>query len=143
MINIKNKKIEKNIILFLFLVTSFIFAIPSIIYYIKNKTLLNFEASYLFLLTDSISAMSQAVIYLIMFAILTILYFKVIKNRKDLFKNSKKLFSFIAIISVIFMVIAPFTSSDIFYYLGIGRLDSKYHQNPYYTTVKEFVEIRR
>lgn len=143
MINIKNKKIEKNIILFLFLVTSFIFAIPSIIYYIKNKTLLNFEASYLFLLTDSISAMSQAAIYLIMLAILTILYFKVIKNRKDLFKNSKKLFSFIAIVSVIFMVIVPFTSSDIFYYLGIGRLDSKYHQNPYYTTVKEFVEIRR
>ena len=33
-----------------------------------------------------------------------------------------------------------FTCSDVFYYLGIGRLDSKYNENPYYITIADFVE---
>src|SRR5699024_7090393 len=47
---------------------------------------------------------------------------------------------FIAIISLIFAIVIPFFSSDIFYYLGIGRLDSKYGQNPYYVTIEDYVE---
>lgn len=31
-------------------------------------------------------------------------------------------------------------SSDVFYYLGVGRLESEYNQNPYYTTIKQFVD---
>lgn len=42
--------------------------------------------------------------------------------------------------AIIFIAVIPFTCSDVFYYLGVGRLDSKYHQNPYYTTIKEFVD---
>ena len=47
---------------------------------------------------------------------------------------------FVTIISLIFVIVIPFFSSDVFYYLGIGRLDGKYHQNPYYTTIKGYVD---
>lgn len=140
MLNIKNKKIEKNHILLLFIEASFIFAIPSIIYYIKHKTILNFESWFKFLLSDSMDSGKQAILYLVILSILTIFYFLIIKNRKEIFDNIKKMFIFISIVSVIFMMVIPFTSSDIFYYLGIGRLDSKYHQNPYYESIKDFVE---
>lgn len=50
------------------------------------------------------------------------------------------MFLWIAIIALIFVAVLPFTCSDVFYYLGIGRINSTYHQNPYYITIKEFVE---
>ena len=34
----------------------------------------------------------------------------------------------------------PWTSSDIFYYMGVGELDAVYKQNPYYITMKEYYE---
>lgn len=75
MLNIKNKKIEKNHILLLFIEASFIFAIPSIIYYIKHKTILNFESWFKFLLSDSMDSGKQAILYLVILSILTIFYF--------------------------------------------------------------------
>ena len=140
MLTIKNKKLEKNLILILFIITSFIFAMPSIFYYIEHKTIFKFEPYFKFLLNDSIDRGEQTIIYLVILSILTILYFLIIKNRKEIFNNTKKLFIFIAIVAIIFIAVVPFTSSDIFYYLGIGRLDSKYQQNPYYVTIKDFVE---
>lgn len=32
----------------------------------------------------------------------------------------------------------PWTSSDIFYYMGVGELDSQYGQNPYYITIEQY-----
>ena len=32
----------------------------------------------------------------------------------------------------------PWTSSDIFYYMGVGELDSVYKQNPYYISMQEY-----
>ena len=42
MLNIKNKKIG-NVILFFYIITGIAFAMPSIFYYIENKTILKFE----------------------------------------------------------------------------------------------------
>ena len=132
---VKNKKI----LLILFLLASISFAIPSILYYFKNKTILYFDEYFSFLLNNTDIVM-QAIIYIIILTILTILYFLIIKNRQKKFKNTKQIFIFIAIISLIFAIVIPFFSSDIFYYLGIGRLDSKYGQNPYYVTIEDYVE---
>ena len=139
MLNIKNKKIG-NVILFFYIITGIAFAMPSIFYYIENKTILKFEPYFKFLLNDFIDRGEQTLIYIILLAIITILYFLILKNRKEIFENNKKIFLFILIISIIFVIVIPFTCSDVFYYLGIGRIDSKYNQNPYYTTIKEFVE---
>ncbi len=139
MIQLKNKD-KYSLIATLFIIASISFALPSIIYLIKHKTVLKFEPYFHFLYDLPISRIVQTIIYIFILAILTILYFMIIKNRQKLFSNTRKMFIYISIISVIFIAVLPFTCSDVFYYLGIGRLNSQYGQNPYYTTIKKFVE---
>ncbi len=130
---------NKKILLIIFAIASIMFAIPSIIYMINNGTVLNFDEYFKFCLNDS-NRLGQTTIYIIILTILTITYFLIIKNREKIFKNNKQMYIYIAIISLIFVVVSPIISSDVFYYLGIGRLDSKYGQNPYYVTIKDFVD---
>ncbi len=130
---------ESIILKILFVLASVMFAVPSIIYYINNKTVFQFDQWFKFLLNNT-DRFEQTIIYLIVLTILTILYIVLIKNRKKVFKNTKRMFIFIAIIAVIFVAVIPFTCSDVFYYLGIGRINSEYGQNPYYTTIKDFVD---
>ena len=132
-------KISNNLIKILFVIVCIMFAIPSIKYYINNKTTFKFEQWFKFLLNDT-NRISQTYIYVLIICALILLYFLIVKNREKIFKSNKQMFAFIAIVTVIFIAVIPFTSSDIFYYLGIGRLNSTYHQNPYYITIKEFVE---
>lgn len=137
----KDKKLNTNLyIKILFILSSMLFAMPSIIYFLQKGTVLNFGPYFQFLYEMPISRLTQSIIYIVILGLITISYFLIIKKRKEIFKNTKKMFIFIAIIAIIFIAVLPFTSSDIFYYLGVGRLESKYHQNPYYTTIKEFVE---
>ncbi len=123
----------------LFIISGIIFAIPSIKYYIKNKTIYKFEEWFKYLLNDT-DRLEQTIIYIIILISMTLIYFLIIKNRNKIFKNNKRIYIYIAIISIIFIVVIPFTCSDVFYYLGVGRINSEYNQNPYYTTIKEFVE---
>lgn len=134
----KNK--TNKFIKILFIIASILFAMPSIKYLIQKKTVFKFGPYFQFLYNEQVSRATQTILYILILTILAVLYFAIIKNKKEIFKNTKKMFLFIAIIAVIFIAVLPFTSSDIFYYLGIGRLDSSYNQNPYYTTIKEFVE---
>ena len=122
-----------------FLLASILFAIPSIQYLLENRTIQNFNEYFKFCLNDT-SRLEQTLIYIIILTVLTIFYFLIIKNRNTLFKNNKQMYMYIAIISLIFVIVVPFLSSDVFYYLGVGRLDSQYGQNPYYITIKDFVE---
>ena len=135
----KNLLKDKKIILGLFIIAAIMFAIPSIGYILQNGTVLNFNEYFKFCLNDS-NRVDQAMMYIAILVILTIGYFLILKNRKSLFKNVKQIYIYIAIISLFFVLVIPFLSSDIFYYLGVGRLDSKYGQNPYYVTIKDFVE---
>lgn len=141
MVKLEQKDDKKfNFILKLFFVISCIaFAIPSLVYYTKNKTVFKFEQWFRFLLNDS-DRINQTLIYILILCAMTIGYYSIVKNRKNIFKNIKKMFLFIAIVSLIFVAVIPFTCSDVFYYLGVGRIGGTYHQNPYYTTIKQFVE---
>lgn len=134
------KKITNHFIKILFIIASLLFAMPSIIYLVQKKTVYQFGPYFQFLYDAQVSRVTQTLLYIFVLAILAIVYFVIIKKRKELFQNMKKMFLFIAIIAMIFVAVLPFTCSDVFYYLGIGRLESTYHQNPYYTTIKEFVE---
>lgn len=68
---------------------------------------------------------------------ISIIYLLIIKNEKKIFKNTKEIFIFIIIVSFIFMLILPFFSSDIYYYIGDSWINSKYGENPYYISVKD------
>ena len=130
---------SKRLLLIVFVLTAILFAIPSIQYLLENRTILNFNEYFKFCLEDT-NRVEQTIIYLIILTLLTICYFLIVKHREKLFKNNKQMYMYIAIISLIFVIVVPFLSSDVFYYLGVGRLDSQYGQNPYYVTIKDFVE---
>lgn len=133
------KKIDINIIKIAFVLFCIIFSMPSIKYYLENGTIFKFDRYYQFLLNNS-DLKVQTIYYFIVLVLLTFTFFVIIKRRKKLFNNFKSIMIFITIVSVIFIITIPFVSSDIFYYLGIGRLDGEYHQNPYYTTIKQYVD---
>ena len=123
----------------LFIILIILFVIPSIIYLIQNKTVLGFEIYYNFFINERISKNISTIIYLILFVSLTVIYLKII-NKKDMFKDIKEILKYVAISAGIFGIMLPWTSSDIFYYMGVGELDSIYKQNPYYVTMEEYYE---
>lgn len=129
----KNKAIKIS-----FIILSIMLVIPSIIYLIQNKTILEFNMYYNFFITENISKIISTTIYLIIFTSLIAIYLTIVK--KDLLKDIKEIIKYTGIISIIFFAMLPWTSSDIFYYMGVGELNSVYKQNPYYITMKEFYE---
>lgn len=124
------------------IVVAICFAIPSILFFIRNTTIynLNGDLEYCFLLTNKIDRLYQAVVYFILITMYFFIYFFLIKNREKIFKNINQVYCIVFIIASVFLIVLPFWCSDIFYYLGIGRLNSTYHQNPYYVTMKDFLD---
>lgn len=136
----KLKKMNKeNILKISIILCAFIFSIPSIIYLLENKTVLNFTNEYCFLLNNS-NKLIQTGIYLIIISTFCILYYLIIKNRRKLFGNIKQILLLVLFVSIFFVIVVPFESSDVFYYLGIGRIQSEYNQNPYYISMKDYVD---
>ena len=132
---------KKNdiILKILFVVLAIMLILPSLIYLIQNKTVFNFNDYYNFFLTDNVIKEISTSIYLVVFLAMTGIYLIFIK-KYNIFKNIKQVLVYIGIISAIFLVMLPFTSSDIFYYMGVGELNSLYGQNPYYISIKEFCD---
>lgn len=138
-IKIAEKIKNINLIKIIYIILSFAFITPSIVYILKNKTILGFNKEFKFLL-NNIDTVKQTIIYLIIISLLITVYFLIIKKRKQVFKDTKSIMKFILIVSLIFVFTVPMFSSDIFYYLGIGRLNSEYGQNPYYISMKQYVD---
>ena len=122
----------------LFIILSIVFIIPSIIYFIKNGTILGFENYYNFFIDDGKNKVLSTVVYLLIFLSLSAIYLYFIK-KNDSFKNIKHLLIYVAGVSTIFLIMIPWHSSDIFYYMGVGEINSVYGQNPYYETIKKYV----
>ena len=136
------KKIKGKILIIAYLLTSMLFAIPSIIYLLKNKTIYNFVNvfSYTFISSNSkLINYIDTIMYLLLLIALFSLYFVILKNIKKIIKTKKQMFTFIAIVGVIFTLIIPTTSLDIYSYIGNGWVEGNYHENPYYTPVQEIL----
>ena len=134
----KKYKILKSILI----IVSVFFTIPSIVFLVKNKSILGFDGNleYCFLLTNKVNRLYQAFVYAFLLSAFLICYFLILKYRKKIFTNIKQIYLFIIIISLIFILVVPFWCSDVFYYLGTGRLAQKYGQNPYYTDIQTYVD---
>ena len=134
------KFLKNNLLPIAYLFISMLFALPSIIYLAKNKTVYNFINMYSYTFITSNSKLINyvdTIMYLLTFLILFILYFAILKNINKIIKNKRQMFILIAIAGIIFCLIIPTTSLDIYSYIGNGWVDSNYHQNPYYTPVQE------
>ena len=124
----------------LMVLISVILCLPSILYLINNKTVDGFDVYYTYTLIKSQNEFQGTIAGIVIIGLLlifSVFYFYIIKNNKEIFTNKKQIFLFVIIISFIFMMILPYLSSDIFYYMGDGWLLSKYKQNPYYVSVAE------
>ena len=137
----KDTFIKRDISLILkicFILISILFVVPSIVYMINKGTILGFENYYNFFIDNGHNKILSTTIYIIIFISLSAIYLFFI-NKKEAFKNIKGLLKYVACVSVIFLIMLPWHSSDIFYYMGVGELNSVYGQNPYYETIKEYV----
>lgn len=128
---------RKRTIQILLILLSIMFTIPSIIYLIQNKTVYEYDTYFKFLLNLINSKKIQTLIFIILYVLISLIYLALVKKSKQ-FKNIKEILILVGIVSIIFAIVLPFTSSDIFYYMGTGELDSRYNQNPYYVSMEEY-----
>ena len=131
--NMKNKKW-----LLLFITVVICFAMPSIIYLAKNQSIYNFiyQWTFIFKIPKTISAKwINTICFIGLMSIMFILYMLVVKHCNKIFENKKQLIIAICIISVLFALIIPYTSTDVYSYIANGWSDSHYHENPYYKSV--------
>ena len=129
----KNKKW-----LLLFITVVICFAMPSIIYLVKNQSIYNFiyQWTFIFKIPKTISAKwINTICFIGLMSIMFILYMLVVKHCNKIFENKKQLIIAICIISVLFALIIPYTSTDVYSYIANGWSASHYHENPYYKSV--------
>jgi len=134
---------KSKISIYLMILISIILCVPSIIYLINNKTVDGFDSYYTYTLykwSDPATGIMSGIIVIGLLLVFSILYFFIIKKENKIFKNMKQILIFITIIAFVFMLILPYLSSDIYYYIGDSWLASKYNKNPYYTAVLDLQE---
>lgn len=123
----------------LFLIIIFLFAIPSLLHFVNSGVLLEGKYFHYFINSPELqnNGLLNAIIYAGFFILLFSLYFFFLKNRNKVFEDSKKLIVFIGIASLLFALILPITSSDVFSYATTGEIQSEYGANPYYEKISD------
>ena len=139
------EKIKKALnIKILFIGLCICFAIPSCLYIIKGNSIINLTSSFSFFINPSNKILTpQKIIETVLFMGLWIgigtCYIYFVRKSDKIFKTWKNAIMVIAIIAILFTIILPMTSTDIFYYIGTGWSEAHYKINPYYTSVDELM----
>lgn len=134
---------EKDLkIIFVLLCIAFIS--PSVAYVFTGGTIQNLVSSFTFFYTNATTNFTLAkllgtIFFIGLFIAIVYVYFKILKNHDKIFKDNKEIVKFIVIVSCIFFIMLPLTSTDVFYYIGTGWSEAHYGINPYYTTVDELM----
>lgn len=141
--NEKSIKKKAKLPVILFVLTTIAFITPSIIYLVQNKTVYRFFYvwTYLFRLpTTSNEKIMNAIIFFALITILFLAYLVIVKKHKQIFKSKKQIFLLIAIISVLFAIVIPYTSTDVYSYIANGWSAAHYGENPYYVATGNIVD---
>ena len=118
---------------------------------IKTKLRMNYILMALFIIASvslmlfinyfqkvlNVSRTASGIIIFIIISIIFLLYGLVLKKHKETFKNNKLLFGLIIIVSIVFALIIPTTSRDVYSYIANGWTSVHYNENPYEVTVNE------
>ena len=137
------KKNKNNIFIILFTICSAFFAVPSIIYIFQNKTIYKFSWVWTYLFKRPMTKMDcyiNAFLFFILFTAIFLLYFFVLKKHNKILKSKKQIFTLIIIASLLFMIIIPYTSTDVYSYIANGWSSAHYKENPYYISTGEIAQ---
>ena len=127
----------------IFIVALIAFVAPSVAYLVQNKSIYRFSWvwTYLFRLpTTSGERMFNAIMFFALITILFLAYMLIAKKHKRIFKNSKQIFILIGIVSILFAIIIPYTSTDVYSYIANGWSQAHYGENPYYVSTGQIVD---
>lgn len=119
-------------------------AIPSCIYIIKGNSIINLTSSFSFFINPSNKILTpQKIIETVIFMGLWIgigaCYIYFVRKSDNVFESWKSVIIIIMTVAILFTIILPMTSTDIFYYIGTGWSEAHYKVNPYYTSVDELM----
>ena len=137
------KKNKNNIFIILFTICSAFFAVPSIIYIFQNKTIYKFSWVWTYLFKRPMTKMDcyiNAFLFFILFTAIFLLYFFILKKHNKILKSKKQIFTLIIIASLLFMIIIPYTSTDVYSYIANGWSSAHYKENPYYISTGEIAQ---
>ena len=137
------KKNKNNIFIILFTICSAFFAVPSIIYIFQNKTIYKFSWVWTYLFKRPMTKMDcyiNAFLFFILFTAIFLLYFFVLKKHNKILKSKKQIFTLIIVASLLFMIIIPYTSTDVYSYIANGWSSAHYKENPYYISTGEIAQ---
>lgn len=137
---VKNKLNLKVI----FIILCLCMTIPSCLYIIKGNSIINLTSSFSFFINPSNKILtSQKIIETILFMGLWIgigaCYIYFLRKSDNVFKTWKSVIIIIMTVAILFTIILPMTSTDIFYYIGTGWSEAHYKVNPYYTSVDDLI----
>lgn len=119
--------------------------IPSCIYIIKGNSISNLTSSFSFFINPSNKILTpQKIIETILFMGLWIgigaYYIYFVRKSDNIFKTWKSIIIIIVTVAILFTIILPMTSTDVFYYIGTGWSEARYKVNPYYTSVDDLMK---
>ena len=135
---------NNNNLKLIFIVLCVAFATPSIMYLITGKKVSSLISSFTFFYTNPTIEITPikvigTMLFLTIFIGISFVYYKILKENKKIFTNNKQISKFIIIVSTIFLIMLPLTSTDVFYYIGTGWSEACYDVNPYYTSVNDLM----
>ena len=139
----KLERLKNKLPTILLVICTFLFAVPSITYLVKNKTIYRFFWVWTFLFKrpeTQTEKFLNAGLFFLLFTSIFIIYFVIVKNNRKIFKNQKQIFILITIISLLFLIIIPYTSTDVYSYIANGWSAAHYKENPYYTSTGQIVD---
>ena len=139
----KLERLKNKLPTILLAVFTFLFTVPSITYLVQNKTIYKFYWVWTFLFKrpeTQTEKFLNAGLFFLLFTSIFIIYFLIVKNNKKIFKNKKQIFILITIISLLFLIIIPYTSTDVYSYIANGWSAAHYKENPYYTSTGQIVD---
>lgn len=89
-----------------------------------------YQWTFIFKIPKTISAKwINTICFIGLMSVMFILYILIIKHSNKIFKSKKQLIIAICIISVLFALIIPYTSTDVYSYIANGWSASHYHEN--------------
>lgn len=130
----------------IFIIATIALVTPSILYLLQNKSVYRFYYvwTYLFRLpTTSTEKMVNAIVFFALITILFLVYILIAKKRNQIFKNNKQIFILIALVSILFAIVIPYTSTDVYSYIANGWSAAHYGENPYYVSTGEIVDATK